>query len=210
MARVSMLLNKRVGQVQVISRTDKKGGMDTWDCLCDCGKSFVAFGNALREHLKVGCTVYSCGCHRKTADNDTTSGSPYNRLYRIWAGMLSRCNNPNRLKYKNYGARGIKVEFANYKEFKKWSLASGYTDTMSIERKDVNGNYSVTNCCWIPLEDQKYNKTNIKLTNLPKEVLINLVIEAKKTYGGMRKLAKELGCTYEHIWKTHRRYTQDA
>ena len=31
------------------------------------------------------------------------------KLYRVWGGMLSRCNNPNHPLYKNYGGRGIKV-----------------------------------------------------------------------------------------------------
>ena len=31
------------------------------------------------------------------------------KLYRLWQTIKSRCENPNREKYKDYGARGIRV-----------------------------------------------------------------------------------------------------
>lgn len=31
------------------------------------------------------------------------------RLYNIWNGMKQRCRDKNHIKYKNYGARGIRV-----------------------------------------------------------------------------------------------------
>ncbi len=30
-------------------------------------------------------------------------------LFNVWQTMKGRCENPNRLNYKNYGGRGIKV-----------------------------------------------------------------------------------------------------
>ena len=42
------------------------------------------------------------------------------RLYSIWKGMKTRCNNPNRLSFKRYGGRGIKLcqEWNVYTNFK--------------------------------------------------------------------------------------------
>ena len=41
--------------------------------------------------------------------------------------------------------------------FYEWAVNNGYTDEMSIERNDPNGNYCHANCSWIPLKEQMYN-----------------------------------------------------
>lgn len=48
----------------------------------------------------------------------------------------------------------------SFLEFKKWAILNGYDDTLTIERLDVNGNYSPDNCKWIPFREQGSNKTN--------------------------------------------------
>ena len=74
--------------------------------------------------------------------------------------MKGRCNNPNHPAYKNYGGRGISIckEWEDFRNFEKWSLDNEYFDNASIERKDVNENYSPQNCCWIPLAEQAKNR----------------------------------------------------
>lgn len=53
------------------------------------------------------------------------------------------------------GARSGKIFF----EFKKWALQSGYNDSLTIERIDVNKGYSPENCTWIPKSLQSRNRT---------------------------------------------------
>ena len=64
-------------------------------------------------------------------------------VYGRWNAMINRCENPNTLAYKNYGERGIKVcdEWHNLKEFIRWSEENGFSDKLTLERIDVNGNY---------------------------------------------------------------------
>ena len=78
-------------------------------------------------------------------------GDRYSRLYRTWINMRARCTNPNEVKYKLYGARGITIckEWDNYEVFKTWALTNGYTDTLTIDRIDVNGNYEPGNIQFI-------------------------------------------------------------
>jgi hypothetical protein len=74
--------------------------------------------------------------------------------------MISRCENPNAAEYKNYGSRGILLcdEWrASFVVFRDWARANGYADDLTIERKDVNGNYEPANCTWIPLSKQGEN-----------------------------------------------------
>lgn len=90
------------------------------------------------------------------------------RLYNIWKGMRGRCYNSANTSYKNYGGRGIKVcdEWkSNYTTFRSWSLANGYSDSLSIDRIDSNGNYEPSNCRWTTSHVQSCNTRRIHKTN---------------------------------------------
>lgn len=90
------------------------------------------------------------------------------RLYKIWQGMRQRCNNPNDKDYEQYGGRGIKVcaEWDNSSEsFINWALQNGYADNLSIDRKDVNGNYCPENCHWATDTEQVRNRRILKSNN---------------------------------------------
>ena len=44
------------------------------------------------------------------------------------------------------------------KAFIDWALDNGYSDDLTIDRIDVNGNYEPSNCRWIPMSEQYKNK----------------------------------------------------
>ena len=65
--------------------------------------------------------------------------------------MHYRCTNPNIVRYERYGGRGIRVcdQWKEYKVFKEWALSNGYTDNLTIDRIDSDGNYEPNNCQWL-------------------------------------------------------------
>jgi hypothetical protein len=73
--------------------------------------------------------------------------------------MIRRCNNPNDSGYPTYGARGIRVcnEWIDIHNFVT-DMYPSYEDGLTLERKDVLGNYCKENCIWISLADQQKNK----------------------------------------------------
>lgn len=76
-------------------------------------------------------------------------GMANSRLYGIWEDMKSRCYNPNTPQFKYWGERGITVcpEWLNdFQAFYDWAMSHGYSDKLSIDRIDVNGNYEPGNC----------------------------------------------------------------
>lgn len=87
------------------------------------------------------------------------------RLYNIWLNMKQRCLNSNYPRYKDYGGRGIKLDFMwsiHFNLFEKWALENGYADNLTIDRKNVDGDYNSENCRWITNKEQQSNRRNNK------------------------------------------------
>ncbi len=85
------------------------------------------------------------------------------KIYGVWCRMKRRCDDPRRENYNCYGGRGIKVcdEWKNNaKTFCDWAYANGYRENLSIERIDVNGDYTPINCTFIPISKQARNRRN--------------------------------------------------
>lgn len=130
-----------------------------WACVCVCG----SIKNYLVGNLKQGFST-SCGCLTKERMRKikTTHGFGRHPLYRRWAGMISRCYNPNVKMYKHYGGRGISVckewkdDFMNFYN----DMSDGFEKELQLDRIDVNGDYCKENCRWVtPIENGR-NKRN--------------------------------------------------
>lgn len=136
-------------------------------CACDCGNEYYASPSAF-----VLGRVISCGCSKKQRYRSADShGMSHTRFYKIWCGILKRCNTKTSQNYINYGGRGIKVcdrwmEFNNFKEDMYQSYLEHVKEfgeeNTSIERKDVNGNYDFNNCTWATRKTQNNNSRQVK------------------------------------------------
>lgn len=153
----------RVGQrfnrlVVIEEHSERKNGQIQWICQCDCGNKVAVPNGRLQSN-----TTQSCGClqRQRGLENITKHGLHGTREYAIWKGMRSRCNNPNRAKYKNYGARGIKV-CSRWDDFASFYADMGPCPTgCSIERLDNSKGYSPDNCVWATRYVQARNKGNV-------------------------------------------------
>ncbi len=190
--RVIRMEGKQIGEVKVLSEAGRRYKRIQWLCLCNCGKKFIADGANLRTgHYK------SCGC--KQIENlikaKTKHGMCGTRFYKIWYGILNRCNNPNTPKYRSYGNRGIRCEWSSFEEFKRDMFDTYQTHVgqfgeknTTIERKNNDGNYSMENCRWATLHEQSRNKQDSLLYTFNGETLI------------LRDWAKRYGIGYHTLY----------
>lgn len=118
------------------------------------------------------------------------------RIYTIWKSMKERCYTKTSTKYPIYGARGIRVcpEWEHdAKAFYEWAINNGYKDGLTIDRIDVNGDYSPDNCRWADLVTQANNKRN----NV-------LVFYGGKAYT-IAEFCREYGLNYKNFYQNYKR-----
>ena len=134
------------------------------------------------------------------------------RIYSIFYTMLKRCYNSRNTLYLGYGARGIRVcdDWKNdFKSFYIWAMSNGYTDELSIDRIDNNGNYEPSNCRWVTLTVQARNKRVIQVNNTSgyKGVYFNkkrgkyrtaIYVNSKNIHLGYFDTAEEGAIAYNH------------
>jgi hypothetical protein len=138
-----------------------------WLFRCDCGREKI-----INLHNVLNQATRSCGCLRRemtgakwrTHGARSADASPgLQRAYVSWAEMHTRCKNPNRAGWQNWGGRGIKV-------CRRWSGRDGFAHFVqdmgerpagtTLDRIKVNLGYFPENCRWADAETQAQNRRN--------------------------------------------------
>lgn len=133
-----------------------------WLCRCDCGGTTITS----KRKLQTGWTE-SCGCLQKTRKG-ITKNTEYNPTYSVWNMVIQRCLNPNFPGNDGYYGR-IKV-------CDRWTGELGFHNFIedmglrpspkhSIERINVNEDYSPENCIWTDDNSRQAFNQRIKKNN---------------------------------------------
>lgn len=163
------LTGRKYGRLTVERESEMVNGKVMWECVCDCGNRKTVSGNNLRS----GHTT-SCGCvldetrrvlHKKRTGVRTISGKKTDELryalYNKWHAMKSRCM-PYYHQHEHYYDKGVTVcdEWEEFEPFYQWGIENGFQIGLTLDRIDVNGIYSPSNCRWVTIKVQQNNRTD--------------------------------------------------
>lgn len=158
------LTGQRFNQWTVLKFSHKNSSRNSyWICQCDCGKIRPVMGSSLKNNR-----TSNCGCVNASRQAERLKKTPINfkyglcrtKLYSVYYKMIQRCYRENDWAYEWYGARGISVcDYwqEDFKHFYDWAQENGYKEGLTLDRIDVNGDYSPDNCRWVTQKEQCRN-----------------------------------------------------
>ena len=150
--------------------------------VCDCGnETRVRINNVKKGHTR------SCGCLGKSNALKHGIAKEHPEIYLKWTNMMGRCYRASSKHYDNYGGRGIGV-CARWHDVKAFSddMQPSYVVGLTLERRDSNGDYSLSNCYWATRQEQQNNRRVNRRIETPHGTMT--VAQAARAYGLTHKV----------------------
>ena len=191
------LTGQRFGRWFVLGPAENHGRHTYWRCRCNCGN--IVDVNTDSLHYKKS---KSCGCLsiERIRERSIKHGGCLNykpsREYRTWCHAKSRCYCSTDAKYHIYGQRGIKMCEAWKNSFKQFYKDMGLCpEGLTLDRINVNGDYSSENCRWAtPREQANNTRKNIKVVyNCESITLKELARRKNVCYGSLWSAVRQRG-----------------
>lgn len=130
-----------------------------------------------------------------------TRNDAHHPLYKVWEGMIARCENPNNNSYQSYGGKGVRVCDRWRSSFADFLIDLGERPgpRYTLERIDHERHYEPYNVIWATYTEQNRNRPGFVKLSLAKA----REIRALSVNGvSSRAIAEKFG--------VHRRSIQDV
>lgn len=170
MSKLKDITGQKFGRFTVLYKLHNYHKYGTYYlCLCECGNLREVRSQTLRNSKSK-----SCGCLMKELAHlkSTTHGKSDTKLYATYYDMKKRCYNEKHKDYNDYGGRGIKIcdeWLDDFMAFYKWAIDNDYKENLTIDRIDVNGNYTPDNCRWATPKQQARNTRRNRMITINDE-----------------------------------------
>ena len=199
MGRFVDITGQKFGSLTATSFRERKNGKTIWNMTCDCGRHHATS----LSHLRCGSSVQCKTCRTKKASLTRKRNNPNDKLrseFNIWRGMNNRCSD---LGDKNYGGRGIRVNYSSFSDFID-DIGPRPSARHSVDRIDNNKGYEKGNCRWATSKEQNLNRRNNRIIEIDGNS--KPISEWADQYGVCRSLVnariKRLGWSEEDAVKT--------
>lgn len=146
-----------------VAEPARRYGKHAWLCYCVCGNYIIV----PTQWLKTG-DALSCGCLKREYYKHEliTHGMSSTATYRSWYGMRTRCSNPNQIRFKYYGGRGVSV-CKRWKQFENFLADMGERPPgMTLDRIKNHLHYTPDNCRWATPKEQRANRRSIGMKRI--------------------------------------------
>lgn len=125
-----------------------------------CGTTFITLLHNFKRHY--GTSHNACQAHIRNDNNKYLK-----RFKKIYSCMVYRTSNPKSTDYNRYGGRGISVMFVDFVDFYN-AMFESYVEhcikhgegNTTLDRINVDGDYSIDNCRWATYQTQSNNRAN--------------------------------------------------
>lgn len=173
-------IGQRFGRLEVIAdlgviqpafrkRPGRSRPRQSWECICDCGKTIVTNKSQLISGM-----TRSCGCLQRDTVREIRQESAVHGHarahgktveYQAWHAMINRCTNKNLRCYPDYGGRGIKVCRRWLTSFENFLADVGYKSDpkLTLGRINNDGNYTPQNVRWETLSENFRNRRSSRV-----------------------------------------------
>ena len=201
-----MKVIKDLGMKKPTENYYKKVRMAIFECTC-CKKHFEAVVTKKAE------TQQFCKQCNGTSNKKPNRDHP---LYKVWTDTRAKlkCTDSRRVAYLDKNITMCPEWDNSYDNFYEWAINNGYSDGLTIDRINNDGNYEPSNCRWVSYSVQIVNQRPIKVTNTTGYKGISKVTDTRwvahikyehKSYGlGSFSTALEAAIAYDsfvHIMK---------
>lgn len=146
----------RFGLLTVVESRPTRSRRTRWWAKCDCGSFKEVRTDALREGKTTSC---GCASYESQKKRLTIHGGSRAPEYHAWKGARARCQDPDNENFPHYGGRGIRFD-PLWQDFNVFLTDVGPRPSKghTLDRIDVNGDYTNGNCRWATHKEQAANK----------------------------------------------------